>query len=368
MNNIDRALLEKLVEIRFFYRLVKFHRRMMLAKVNCKLMDPFPTGSLPLVDIGSMDGHRDSLIEEGFVLTKSVEKFLLDKHSVIIGPFGSGKSALYNLLRNNSEVLETYQDDFIVTIDEQVRFDEIKSSSHLYFPSMPEKLTYQLLWKFQVCRRISEEIALLDNFPQSKEEEYIQEFLHRTGGVGGGLSITKRIKSLFDKFTLKIKSKLSDIPVDVELSKQSEKVRQQIAVNLDEAVSKISHIINGRNIRKCIVSVDKLDKFVAGEEYDTQRAYIESLLELEDDMYGIDEIGFKIFLRSDLYERLDFSSLGPDKAEDNTLRLVWSKEEIRKFIARRLFLALYHADIWTLRDILESSDMSDYHLRWYEKA
>jgi hypothetical protein len=338
-----------------------------LGKVECKLQEPFPIEFLSKIDLGNMDGHRDSLIEKGFISTRSVEKFLLDKHSIIIGPFGSGKSALYNLLRTNSDVLETFQDDLVVTIDEQIQFNEIKAASDTYFPNLSEKLTYQLLWKFQVCRRISEELHKLDGFPSTDDEQYISEFLARTGGNGGSLSITSRIKSLFEKVSLKISAKLSDIPVDVEISKEAEKAKNRIKLNLEEVIQKSCSIIQDRKIRRCIVAIDKLDKFVAGEEYETQRAYIESLLQLEDDMYGLEEIGFKIFLRSDLYERLDFSALGPDKADDNTLRLVWSREEIRKFIARRLFIALDDAGVWNIRDILDSSDMSEYHLKWYEK-
>lgn len=338
-----------------------------MGKVECKLQEPFPIEFLSKIDLGNMDGHRDSLIEKGFISTRSVEKFLLDKHSIIIGPFGSGKSALYNLLRTNSDVLETFQDNLVVTIDEQIQFNEIKAASDTYFPNLSEKLTYQLLWKFQVCRRISEELHKLDGFPSTDDEQYISEFLARTGGNGGSLSITSRIKSLFEKVSLKISAKLSDIPVDVEISKEAEKAKNRIKLNLEEVIQKSCSIIQDRKIRRCIVAIDKLDKFVAGEEYETQRAYIESLLQLEDDMYGLEEIGFKIFLRSDLYERLDFSALGPDKADDNTLRLVWSREEIRKFIARRLFIALDDAGVWNIRDILDSSDMSEYHLKWYEK-
>lgn len=88
---------------------------------------------------------------------------------------------------------------------------------------------------------------------------------------------------------------------------------------------------------------------------------------MEDDLYGSDHIGFKIFLRSDLYDRLNFSALGPDKAEDNTLRLVWSEDEIREFIARRLYLALENRGIWSFKDIIDSTDMSEYSLRWYER-
>jgi len=339
-----------------------------LSKIKCSLQDPFPVERLASVNLGSMDGHRDPLVEKGFIQTKSVNKFLQDRHAIIIGPFGSGKSALFNLLRNKSDLFKKYQNDLIVTIDEQIQFEELREASKTYFPNLSEGLSFQLLWKFQVCRRISEELAKLDRFPFNDEEKYISEFIARTGGIGGYLSITSRIKQLFEKVSLKIKTKLSDIPVDVELSKETEKATKRVYLNLDEVVTKAVHIIKSRSIRKCTVIIDKLDKFVAGEDYGTQRAYIESLIKLEDDLYGLDQIGFKIFIRSDLYERLDFSALGPDKVEDNTLRLVWSKEEIRKFLARRLFISIHEIGVWNIRDIIDSSDISEYHLRWYEKV
>lgn len=338
-----------------------------MSNVSCKLQDPFPVECLPTINLGSMDGHRDSLIEKGFVVTKSISKFLTDKHSIIIGPFGSGKSALFNLLRNKSEELKVYSEDFIVTIDEQLQFNELKKLSEVCFPNLSEKLTFQLIWKFQVCRRISEEFLKLEDFPKNENEKYINNFLARSGGVGGHLSIISRIKGLFDKVSLTVKVKISEVPIDIEFSNGVEKTAKRVELNLDEVIQKATSIIEERGIRRCIVAIDKLDKFVAGEEYETQRSYIEALLQLEDDLYGINKIGFKIFLRSDLYDRLDFSALGPDKAEDNTLRLVWSKEEIRSFIAKRMYIAFSEAGLWTFKDIIESSDMSEYRLRWYEK-
>jgi hypothetical protein len=338
-----------------------------MSKSRCSLKDPFPTEKLSALKLGNMDGHRDSLIERGFIATRSIKSFLNDNHSIIIGAFGTGKSAIFNLMKNKSEILETYKNDLIVTIDEQIQFEQLKVDSKKYFPNLSQKLTFQLLWKFQICRRISEEISSFENFPNNDDEKYLSEFLARTGGKGGHLSILSRIKDLFEKVSLKIKTKLSDIPVDIELSKDVSKAVSIIELNLDKVIEKASNSINKREIRRATIIIDKLDKFVAGEEYEIQRAYIEALLELEDDLYSVKEIGFKIFLRSDLYDRLDFSSLGPDKAEDNTLRLVWNREEIRAFVARRMFIALEDEDIWQLRDIIESSDLSEYSLRWHEK-
>jgi hypothetical protein len=194
-----------------------------MSKSRCSLKDPFPTEKLSALKLGNMDGHRDSLIERGFIATRSIKSFLNDNHSIIIGAFGTGKSAIFNLMKNKSEILETYKNDLIVTIDEQIQFEQLKVDSKKYFPNLSQKLTFQLLWKFQICRRISEEISSFENFPNNDDEKYLSEFLARTGGKGGHLSILSRIKDLFEKVSLKIKTKLSDIPVDIELSKDVSK-------------------------------------------------------------------------------------------------------------------------------------------------
>lgn len=338
-----------------------------MVSASCKLKDPFPVQLLADLNLGNMDGHRDELTKDIFILTRSVISFLDDKHSIISGPFGSGKSAIFNLLKNGSGLLKTYADDLVVTIDEQIQFQELKNDSETFFPNLSERLKYQLLWKFQTCRRVSEEIAKLENFPVGENEEYLGEFLNRTGGQGGYLSVMARLKDLASKFSFKINAKLSDVPVDVELSKDSSKTTKRIELNLDAVIMHASRCIEKRGLRQATVIIDKIDKFVAGEEYQTQRSYIESLLQLEDDLYGEKKIRFKIFIRSDLYDRLDFSALGPDKAEDNTLRLVWSKEEIRSFLAKRIYNALAQRGVWDLDRIIESSDLSDYSLRWYER-
>ena len=315
-----------------------------------------------------MDGHRDTLIEKGFIVTKSIRTFLNDKHSIIVGSYGTGKSAIFQLMKLRSSRLDIYKNDLIVSIDEQIQFDQLKKDSSTYFPNLDPKLTFQLIWKFQVCRRISEELSKLPDFPNNKNEKYISEFIKRTGGIGGHVSILSRLKGLFGKISFKLKAKLSEIPVDVEVSNNANKILPQIELNLEQVIENISSIIDDRKFRQATIIIDKLDKFVSGEEYDTQRSYIESLLELEDDLFPIKSIGFKIFIRLDLYERLDFSSLGPDKVEDNTLKLEWSTKEIRSFVSKRLFIALNEKDVWNLKDVIESSNLSNHYLKWYEKA
>ncbi|WP_159098545.1 hypothetical protein [Thiorhodospira sibirica] len=51
-----------------------------------------------------------------------------------------------------------------------------------------------------------------------------------------------------------------------------------------------------------MVIIDRIATFVAGENYDTQRDFIESLLEVDDDIdASYSSIGRKVFLRADLF-------------------------------------------------------------------
>lgn len=223
------------------------------------------------------------------------------------------------------------------------------------------------MWRFQICRRISEEIAQCNDFPRTDEEKYIAEFLHRSGGIGGYESIIGKLKNLFDTVSFKIKAKLSKAPVDVEFGKEANKSLKRVEVNLDMVLANLAKAIEGREFRRATVIVDKLDKFVSGEDYETQRMFLEALLEVEDDLHSLKPISFKVFLRKDLYKRLNLTSIGPDKAGDNTLKLRWGVDEIRRFIAARLYLALTQENIWNIDNILQSTDLSEFHLKWYER-
>ena len=61
------------------------------------LENPFPIEKLKLLQFGNADGRKDKELESVFVKTTSIKQFLQNNHSVIIGPMGSGKSALFKL-------------------------------------------------------------------------------------------------------------------------------------------------------------------------------------------------------------------------------------------------------------------------------
>lgn len=112
-----------------------------------------------------------------------------------------------------------------------------------------------------------------------------------------------------------------------------------IIINLDTIKQSVSSYLKKKNAVVYIL-IDKLDEFVVKEKYETQKELIQALLYCQRSYAKHPSIKLKLFLRSDLFERLDYTGLGYDKIINKTVKLVWSEEEIREFLSRRIFYNL----------------------------
>lgn len=328
----------------------------------------FPIKSLGKLDFGSADGHRDKLIDDTFVETQSIRAFMRDDHSIVVGPFGAGKSALFELLKKKSPLLgPTFGKQLILPIEEKVHFHELGAIIRKIFGNdADEESVYQMVWKFHAAVRISSGLAAYEGFPADKDEKLVNKFLKSIDSTDANETIVDKLSRLASSVALQIDTKIGDTPYRFQ-TKITNKVDDVGAYDLDAVLNSANRIVEKRGIFRLTIIIDKIDKFVAGQNYLTQKKYIQGLLEVEDDFCRFENLHFKIFLREDLFTRLDFSVLGPDKVSDNTLQLKWSAEESLRFIAGRISTALSNEKICTANDMVRSSDLSDYNLSRKEK-
>ena len=328
------------------------------------LKEPFPTKELALLDFGAADGRKDTSLEEAFVITTSIKLFLQDRHSIIIGPISSGKSALFELLKNKSKKLLGYQNRLIIPIEEAISFQLLRNFIKEEFSGYDQKLIYKLIWKFQILNRVCEEFSKLSNFPESSYEKEINDFLGQVKSKEFDESVIGKIKGLLKNAALTIKTNISKSPISIEAEiKGNTSPDNKIELNLDRIYKCVNESIISRELSSVLVIVDRIDTFVAGEEYDVQREFIEALIEVDDDIdVSYPDIGRKIFLRSDLFARLNYEALGYDKVNDNTLRIEWSDIELTSFLANRILLAFKKQNLMSEADVLLSTDLNGYHL------
>ncbi len=336
-------------------------------KPNHSLPDPFPIKLLATLDFGSTDGHRDNVAEQAFVITSSVKQFFLNKHSIIIGAIGTGKSTLFRLLKNHSKDYESYKNDLIVPIEEALSFKELNSFVKEHFQGKEKKTLYQLIWKFNVLSKVAISISGLDNFPASKEEKAVNAFLMNSSSSDAYSNIVNKIKNLISNANIKFEARIADNPITFEAGFSDKKNKQQKKINLEEVQRSISLVIKERGFNNATVIIDKIDRFVAGAEYITQKDFITALLEVDDDFSADKYINLKIFLRSDLFERLDFSNLGYDKVHDNVVFLQWSGDETLRFLAKRILIALRNARISEPEQLFQATNIREYELTMRER-
>ncbi|HIP26846.1 MAG TPA: hypothetical protein EYG80_04245 [Flavobacteriaceae bacterium] len=310
----------------------------------------FPIEKLNSLAFGSVDGFRDNELENTFIKTRFVNRFLQDKHSIIIGPMGSGKSALFQLLKNKSEKMGIFQNKTIVSIDEIIPFSNIKKFA-TSLSSIDEKQIYQFIWKFHITQKISEKISNEKNFPKSTVEHEINNFLQLIKSKEYNESIIGKLSGLLHHSSFRLKTKIANTPIDIEAS-INKNIKTKETIHLDKILELCLKSTKERKMDNILVIIDKIDAFVAGEEYHTQRKYIEALLEVDDDMIiSYPNIGHKIFLRRDLYARLNFERLGLDKVQDNTLHIKWTQTELIYFLGSRIKNALGKENILNDKDI-----------------
>lgn len=282
------------------------------------------------------------------------------RHTIISGPIGSGKSAAFKLLKSRSDVFEDYLENvLVVPIEEAISFHTMHQFIDEYFPKADKHIVYQIVWLLHIAVRVAEILSNLDGFPQNSEEKFINKFLEQTNSRGQSIGLLYKAANIFKGFSAKLEAKIANTPIALQAKMDTAKTDKRKKVNLNNVLEHCSKAVAAREkFDKVLIIIDKIDKFVAGIEYDIQKKYIEALLEVEDDLVSIQNFHFNIFIRSDLFARLSFSSLGYDKVSDRTLKLEWTDDEILQFVATRILVALENAEIATLQDMIKSTDLS----------
>lgn len=323
------------------------------------LVDPFPIEKLIKLDFGDADGFRDKIVERAFIETTSISLLKQDRHTIVSGPIGAGKSAIFKLLKQQSNLFKDYIDNrIVVPIEESISFHVLRELTNEYFPKNDPQLIYQVIWFFHIAVRISESVSKLHSFPIDENEKEINKFLQQIDSHGQNQGILDKVKWIFQDLSAKLEAKISSTPLTLQASVDAKQKQGKKKVNLNKIIDHCVKAVKNRKLPGFLVLIDKVDKFVAGEEYDTQRKYIESLFEVEDDLASLDNIHFNIFIRSDLFSRLNFSSLGYDKVSDRTVKLEWTDDEILEFVAKRILISLESSNIASLSDIMRSTDLS----------
>lgn len=310
-----------------------------------ELPSKFPIKTLTKFQFGDEDGFRDEYLFAAFCYTDFIEQTRANNKTLLIGSKGSGKSAVFKAYLDGKlkPSISDKCDVLILGISDELKYIDIDKiiKENLSIYGYSDEFKYALVWDIYIIFRIVLELQkkYSDSFGINLKK--LASFFKHIG-IKEQMSLSiflDKIKNV--KFSASVSDGACIYTGSYEHSAEEEK-DDPSNFALYSLKEEINNILTEYNV--CMwVMLDKLDDFLIREEYDVQRKLLQGLVVTEDSYAKYSQMFIKIFLRSDLYEKIDFSVIGSDKIPGRRVIFEWTRTEIRRLIAQRLAFNLFSA-------------------------
>lgn len=311
-----------------------------------KTLEPFQTSLLSGFQFGDPDAKVDELLLNCPQTIRGVREFLGGSKNIVLGERGVGKSALFRLVAEGVYKFASDQSDrgeksrkqIIVAIDEDLDYIAMSNMIENRFVDRVKRPhgKYLFLWEIYVLSRVVERLGVEFGF-----DNELQTLRDDIGDVlGVPREKTFRFADLFSSFKLTTGVKVDQAgavspTVSIEPAKDAQS--KVVEVTDHQVVRFRDRVRKAIKSRRSVVYVlvDKIDDFVVDLAYLEQKKSVQALLDCTQ-LLRFPELKLKIFLRVDLFKRLDFEKGGYDKISPQVVRLEWTADDIYGFVARRL--------------------------------
>ena len=314
------------------------------------LPNDFPLERINEFDFGSAEAMEDNLLLNCPCHLKAIDEFLTGKKDIVLGERGAGKTALLRLICAQSFNFTDHEkrNQVIIPIEEELEYIALKEQllSRIGDQPIQSETKYRLVWEIFVLYRLIQKLT--SEFPNETEISKLRDQLNMALGVSEQKqTLLKFLLSQKKTFGVKLENTVTGFPVpnlyaSMEPSQgiPTDASKETLLLDLEEYKREIQTFLRKQKAVAYIL-IDKLDEFVVKEAYDIQKDMLQGLLACQRSYGPNPDIKIKLFLRFDLFSRLNFQSLGYDKVISKTVNLKWEPEDIRQLIAKRISFNLF---------------------------
>lgn len=315
-----------------------------------KLPD-FDTSKLANFIFGDPEAKTDEILSSCFQKVRGVEEFLSGSKTIVLGERGAGKSALFKLISEGALAFKTEKEKvrktIVIPIDDDLEYLAIANVIEERFSDQTKRRhgKYRYLWELYILSRIADSL-----YEDNREDLEAQTLRDDIGEVLGLPKKTGfRLRDLFTAYKLTLGSKMDPsgaVTPSVSIEPAKDAKLSSVTVS-DHEIARLKERLR-RHLRAkstvAIVLIDRIDDFVVGTAYEEQLNNIQALVDCIKD-FRLPEMKLKIFLRTDLFKRINFAHGGYDKIAPQIVHLEWTQNDICEFVARRLVYNYKRLDI-----------------------
>jgi len=284
------------------------------------------------------EDEADTLISY-FVETDQWRKLISGNVDVIYGPKGSGKSALYSLLRIKRDELEAR--NIIPVAGEKVRGTPVFEDLVADPPASEEQ--FRGLWKLYFLSLIGMVLRAfeVDNEHSQRLLSWLEEagLVHAEwslkGSLRAALDYVRRIDSLAAGVKINSATGLPEgVEAKVTLHEPSSEQRNLGYASADTLLE-IGNEAFGKAGKKFWVILDRLDVAFA-ESGDLEGNALRALFRVYRDMAALENISLKIFLRDDIWARITSAGFREASHITKSITITWDARSLLYLVIRRV--------------------------------
>lgn len=313
----------------------------MVEKKKTEPVPPFNTELLGNFQFGDPDGKNDDVLVHSALLVRGAREFLTGNKAIVLGERGAGKSALFKLVADGrfkfTEPGDKQLKHLVVAIDDEMHYLSVANAVEERFEDKAGKPAgkYMFLWEIFLLATVIR--ALRDTYPDDLETKT----LHEEFATVLGVTIDKKLglAEIFTRFKYSVGTKFEQSGAvtpsfSVEPAKTDTQNRKYVTDHeIAQFRDRVRRAIRGKR-RIVHVLVDRVDDFVTDQAYEEQKKNVQALVDCVQS-YRYPELKLKVFLRADMFGKLNFER-GMDKVAHQVVRLEWSSDDIVAFVGRRL--------------------------------
>lgn len=280
-------------------------------------------------------------LAEYFVETEHWRRLFADEVDVVYGPKGSGKSALYSLLIARTD--ELFDRQVIVVPAENPRgapaFQDLVTD-----PPATER-EFIGLWKLYYTCLISAEF---DDFGISgSAASQLRMHLEREGLVKGGRTLQGLLRGVVDYVRRAIRPATVQVGLEIDPHTQLPKgfsgkisFHEPDTIAVKSGVASVDELLRLCNVAlndagfSLWLMLDRLDVAFA-ESPDLEQNALRALFKVYLDLKAYDKIRLKIFLRSDIWQRITEEGFRESSHITRHMTIDWNRSSLLNVVIRR---------------------------------
>ena len=274
-----------------------------------------------------------------FVETEQWRKVSSGQVDIVYGPKGSGKSALYALLRKNQD--ELLKDGIFLAPGENVRGTPIFEALVSDPPASEDQ--FRGLWKLYFLSLLGTALRLAKIGGEIAKQ--LDSKLEEVGLVNSEWSLKRSFRAALD-YVKRIESVTGSVKVDpatsqpagveakVTLREPGTEERKVGYISADSLLELADKALTEHTLKFWFV-MDRLDVAFADTPQLEENA-LRALFRVYRDMAALESIKLKIFLRDDIWARITSAGFREASHITQSITITWDQKSLLNLVVRRL--------------------------------